>query len=327
MSATGVPLPPLALAERVGSLRGLEDPLGHFDRYGVRLKRDIYAAIGWETAPVGARILDFGCGAGRLLRHLLPEARAGEVEGCDIDAASIDWIESALSPPLTVWQSSEAPPLPRPDGHYDLVIALSVFSHLGANWPAWLIELHRVLKPGGLLVATFIGPGMHRLFLGEDAREERIGMAVLQPGQPWDLGGPMVLHSPWWLRARWGRAFEPMRIEPSGLASEPGNGQGIFVGAKRAVVITPEALEACDPGESREGPAAAFSAELLERYGAQQRSRADDAVAWAENAERRLAEVQRRLDQLVTSRSWRITRPLRATVAALRRVGPARERQ
>ena len=37
-----------------------------------------------------------------------------------------------------------------PDGAYDLVLAVSVFTHLTASWSAWLVELHRVLADGGL---------------------------------------------------------------------------------------------------------------------------------------------------------------------------------
>jgi cyclopropane fatty-acyl-phospholipid synthase-like methyltransferase len=46
----------------------------------------------------------------------------------------------------------------RPDGYFDLVYAISVFTHITHEWSAWLLELHRILKPEGLLLATFCGP-------------------------------------------------------------------------------------------------------------------------------------------------------------------------
>ena len=42
----------------------------------------------WSFA--GRRVLDFGCGAGRTLRHFVTEAEVGEFHGCDIDGPSID---------------------------------------------------------------------------------------------------------------------------------------------------------------------------------------------------------------------------------------------
>lgn len=44
------------------------------------------------------RILGFGCGAGNVLRHFGPEARQGEVWGCDIDSESIAWLEQIPLP-------------------------------------------------------------------------------------------------------------------------------------------------------------------------------------------------------------------------------------
>ena len=50
------------------------------------------------------------------------------------------------------------PPLPYPDASFDFVLASSVFTHLTAEvQDAWLRELHRVLRPGAILMATTHG--------------------------------------------------------------------------------------------------------------------------------------------------------------------------
>src|SRR3712207_8661275 len=49
--------------------------------------------------------------------------------------------------------------------------------------------------------------------------EARIGMTVLGYGHPWEAGGPMVLHSEWWIRAHWGRAFEIDYFQPGGFTT------------------------------------------------------------------------------------------------------------
>ena len=60
----------------------------------------------------GKSVLDFGCGAGRTLRHFLDEAESGSFYGCDIDAPSIAWLESNHEPTVHVFANEETPPLP-----------------------------------------------------------------------------------------------------------------------------------------------------------------------------------------------------------------------
>ena len=64
---------------------------------------------GWSFD--GKRVLDFGCGAGRTLRHFLTEAESADFWGADIDAPSIEWMQEALCPPLQAWRCGPAPPL------------------------------------------------------------------------------------------------------------------------------------------------------------------------------------------------------------------------
>ena len=260
---TDAPLPPVELAARVGP--GLtDDTLEVFDRLG----RDTAGAVRtFLPRPfAGHRFLDFGCGSGKVLRHLLPEAAEGEVWGCDIDAPSIEWLQANLSPPLHVFVNGEAPPLPGiADEFFDVVFASSVFTHISDEWAPWLVELHRVLRPGGVLVSTFLGNGMSELIAREPWDEDRIGMNVLLKWQGWDVGGPCVLHSPWWLRAHWGRIFT---IELVDEAREP-NTHGLVVARKddRPAPTVAE-LEALEPDEPREIAALRHNIRQLEREAA-----------------------------------------------------------
>ena len=50
---------------------------------------------------------------------------------------------------------------------------------------------------------------------------------MLRLDQPYaQTSGPLVLHSPWWLRAHWGRAFDVPTLWPHGFAwpKPPGHG-------------------------------------------------------------------------------------------------------
>lgn len=156
------PLPPLEVALRSGSSPGPEDnPYENWLGTGRACREEIDRLLGPDWSWEGKRVLDFGCGAGRTLRHFLPEAARAEFHGCDIFAQGVAWIERELSPPLTVFASSEAPPLDRPDGDYDLIYALSVFTHLTVrNQRLWLRELRRLLRPSAPLVLTLHGDAL-----------------------------------------------------------------------------------------------------------------------------------------------------------------------
>jgi SAM-dependent methyltransferase len=50
------------------------------------------------------------------------------------------------------------PSLPFKDGKFDLIYGISVMTHLRLpDQRAWLRELHRVLKPKGYLILTYLG--------------------------------------------------------------------------------------------------------------------------------------------------------------------------
>jgi SAM-dependent methyltransferase len=94
-----------------------------------------------------------------------PSARASRL--AISTAVAIRWLNANLNPPVSGFVSAPSPPLPRDDDSYDLVYAFSVFTHITDAWVAWLIELHRVLSPGGWLIASFLGEGMSRAIAGE----------------------------------------------------------------------------------------------------------------------------------------------------------------
>ncbi len=137
-----------------------------------------------------------------------------------------------------------------------------MFSHLTSTWSDWLLELHRVLKPAGVLVVSFMGEGQSDAIAGEPWDEDRVGMLILRPAQSWDLGGPMVLHSPWWIRGHWGRLFEVANLRPHGFAAAPGTGHGLVTLVKKSVLLTAEDLRRPND-DPREAIALAHNVDLL----------------------------------------------------------------
>lgn len=291
-------LPPEKLVTRVGWVVGDERHTDVFEQRG-REQWDLIKSLlpaGWDFA--GKRVLDFGCGSGRILRPASQTDPAAEFWGCDIDEPSIAWLRENLSPPLNVVTNPERPPLPFDDEHFDLIWTFSVFTHLTDTWSAWLAELHRLLKPDGVLVATVFGPG-HSSFVDEPVDEEIIGMNVLYPGASWDRGGPLVLHSRWWLEAHWGRAFEIREFHVGNQEGTPPlYGQSALVLTKRAGPVTPEELERPEIGEPREWAALRQNVASLTREA---------------------SDLNRRLDVAYGSKSWKLTAPLRAVADRMRR--------
>jgi len=291
---------------RVGTL---DDGLLYdgFEDDGRRARADILSSLPRDWTFEGKRVLDFGCGAGRVLRQFLDEAAVADMRGCDIDSASIQWLEENLDPPFTVVRNDEEPPLPWPNDSFDLIWALSVFTHITERWSAWLLELHRLLDDGGLLFATFLGPGMLEQVGATGLDGDRAGMSVLHPTQTWDRGGPIVLHSPWWIVEHWGRAFEIESIHDSGFMSptDPEAGHGYVLLRKKAVTLRTADLERIDPREPREIAALQHAVERLRREVRRLDHAREHAEARAQNYER--------------SVSWRATRPLRWARRLLRR--------
>ena len=207
-ASSDLPYPPFELANRVIELPS-NDFAGyvHYEMAGRQTRDELLDLLPDGYTLEGRSLLDFGCGAGRTLRQFHDEASSARVVGCDIDRESIDWMQANLAPIEAVCSEVD-PPLPFESGSFDFIWPISVFTHLTGNSAAWLMELHRLLKPGGLLMASYMGELNSEEVAGEPWDENRSGMNVLRHSQGWDVGGPMVLMSDWWVDEHWGRAFE-----------------------------------------------------------------------------------------------------------------------
>lgn len=106
------------------------------------------------TISGGNKILDFGCGAGRMIRWLKPYAETCEIWGTDISSDHIFWAKKYLRPPFNFATTTTIPHLPFKDSYFDLIYCGSVFTHIDDLTDSWLLELRRILNPDGRLYFT-----------------------------------------------------------------------------------------------------------------------------------------------------------------------------
>jgi SAM-dependent methyltransferase len=179
-----------------------------------------------------ARVLDFGCGWGRLTRFLPRDVAPGRLYGCD-PVESILEVCRKSRVPATLARTDFLPerlPFAEP---FDLAFAFSVFTHLSeaAHWSC-LVALHGSLRPGAVLVLTVRPPEYLRLsermhpLLNSTAPNHMAWLAepryLFVPHPPEDrhlqyTGGEMhygetVITLPY-IRKRWAPLFKLLDVE------------------------------------------------------------------------------------------------------------------
>ena len=315
MSEPAVALPPRELIDRIG-----DDPGDTVDRYleiGKRHRELVESYLPRDWAWSDKTYLDWGSGAGRLIRHFMPEAVANRIIAADIDEPSIAWITANLAPIEGIAVAVE-PGIPLADESVDLVTGFSVMTHITDHWAGWLLEIRRILRPGGLALFSTCGDDMIPVLLKHPAPIDAIGMLVVKYGNPWAFGGPTVVHAPWWVRAHWGRAFEIVRIDARALRGEQHGHDLVLMRRRTGPPPSVAELEERAPGEPREIDALVSAlqqtrAELAELRGDYERVRHAAYLNGLVADDRAL-----QLEYLRGSRSWRLTRPIRRLGSRLR---------
>ena len=107
--------------------------------------------------------LDFACGCGRNIRNLLNTADFKRVDGCDVSHLnaefSQEYIDSLFGPNKCIaWENDGITLHPAKDNTYDFVMTCQALSHISVYDIRLMLlkEMHRVLKPGGLLSIHFM---------------------------------------------------------------------------------------------------------------------------------------------------------------------------
>ena len=173
--------------------------------------------LGWQDFP---RVLDWGCGAGRVTRYMLGETSCN-VTGADIDPDNIAWCRASY-PGARFETVPLRPPTMFDDGEFDLVTGLSVMTHLQEDdqW-RWLAELRRITRPGALLFLSVQGPTQYAYNRFPAALyrqvQEQGYLDLSRDGALDDVIADkeyyrVAMHSRPYIVQRWGEYFEALAI-------------------------------------------------------------------------------------------------------------------
>lgn len=194
--------------------------------------------------PDGASILDFGCGTLRVSRYLIQFKPQYRYLACEVNPHSLEWVMTRFGDAARIFPMNERPPLELADGSVDFAFAWSIFSHYSERLHRdWLEELHRILRPGGYLLATIHGgtlldrvrneEGMLSQLRGDGVDMGRVGQDYASPGygyyscypegvesvkwNPKDFG--MSFISPGYIEREWSKLFEVVTIDPGVISN------------------------------------------------------------------------------------------------------------
>ena len=169
------------------------------------------------------RLLDFGCGCGRVTKILPDRGLGARVSACDVNEPAVRWCREHLSVRECI-VNAPLPPLPFDDDAFDVVWCGSVFTHLDrGHQDRWLEELRRVLRPGGILLASVHGPHAwsDRLPPRTIARLEREGMLFVRTNANVGVHPAwyqVAWHTEAYVREHWSTFFAIRDYQPRGHA-------------------------------------------------------------------------------------------------------------
>jgi SAM-dependent methyltransferase len=162
-------------------------------------------------------MLDWGCGCGRVTRHLIADRLPHQrVTGIDIDADNVAFAAGHY-PGGSFRAIDLLPPTSFADASFDFVVATSVMTHLDEPTQfAWLAELRRITRPGAVVILTAHGPtavAWSNCPIDWLDRWERLGIdasAVLDHLKgfiPSDDYYRNTFHTPKYIRENWSKFF------------------------------------------------------------------------------------------------------------------------
>jgi SAM-dependent methyltransferase len=171
------------------------------------------------------KILDFGCGCGRVIRALRRHLPSQALYGTDVDPEAIAWLKKNCGAMAEFDVNPHMPPMNYPTGAFDFIYSIGIFSHLPEDMQlAWLEELHRIAEPGAYLFLTIRGSHQRNL-LGQKERAEFDAKGFYYAASTQAVEGLPVFYQPTWhshgyIRSVWSKFFAIISIREHVICGE-----------------------------------------------------------------------------------------------------------
>ena len=162
----GIPLPPAYFL--------YETYMPDYERYMDDGRVAAQEIIDWTIRYIPGSpvmIMEWGCGVARIVRHLpaILQERAG-ISACDINEKMINWDRENIQG-IEFSRINLFPPTMYTPGQFNIVYAISVFTHIdGREHMSWIMEMHRILMQGGIFLFTTHGKNFYHQLAGNELK-------------------------------------------------------------------------------------------------------------------------------------------------------------
>jgi 2-polyprenyl-3-methyl-5-hydroxy-6-metoxy-1,4-benzoquinol methylase len=177
----------------------------------------------------GWHVLDWGCGVGRITRHLRTMPEISSLTGADINPGMIAWNRTHF-PDI---QFETLPPEPAANlqgDSFHLVIGISVLTHIPCEKePRWLEEILRLLKPGGIFIFTTHGESFCRILSPMERTSFESKGCVTQSFEKDGHRMMTTIHHPEILKKRLQQTFELLAFKDGRSEPEAAGGQDLWI--------------------------------------------------------------------------------------------------
>ena len=225
VSQSGIPIPPVRLLMTVAGSAEISVFLDG-GQLAAGSIREILQRNEIEIGDLQA-VLDFGCGCGRVLRFW-KDLAGTELHGTDYNAELAAWCAQHL-PFVRIGTNELAPPTSYPAARFDLIYALSVFTHLPETAQmAWMDEFHRILRPGGLLLLSLHGAHYTSRLNEQERRRFLAGELVTRYDSSAGTNLCSVFHPEAYVRKHLTRHFDVVDFIPEGARGNPRQDAWLF---------------------------------------------------------------------------------------------------
>lgn len=213
-----IPLPPGRL---IFSSTGTRDVAWFLDS-GAATAASFQEALESIGRPLDSfkSVFELGCGCGRVLRQWR-DVRGPGFHASDYNRLSVEWCRRNVD--FVACSTNQlTPPLQYADGSFDLCYAVSVFTHLPEDLQMpWIAELHRILRPGGILILTLSGEGDLVRTTPEEQDRFRAGELIVVDAEYAGTNLCGVYHPETFVRKYWSGLFNILRFVPQGALGVP----------------------------------------------------------------------------------------------------------